>query len=91
MNPNRKSIEILEMEEFCFANTAVDMAQRLTPGELQTYLRENYRMHRFFVFNWLVLNGVELPVALVADSLHLPVGSQQPDQRIAIAKSKDRQ
>ena len=82
MNPNRKSIEILEMEEFCFAHTSTDAAQRITPEELQAHLRENLRMHRFFVFNWLILNGVSLPVDLVADSLHAPVGQQQPDQRM---------
>jgi hypothetical protein len=73
-------VAVLEVEEHGFAFTAADLAQDRSAEETQRYIRETLRIHRFFVFNWLVENGAAIPMRLMADSMHPPVGHQAVDR-----------
>lgn len=75
-------IALVELEEYLFSQTAAKFAQDNTAEETVQHIRGSFRMHRFFVFTWLLQNGVELPTHLIADSAHPPVGQQQPDQPV---------
>jgi len=81
MSADRKHIEMLEMEEYLLAATAARAYAK--PGEeeaLTMHLRGLLRWHRFFVFNWLLLNGETLPCELLRDQLHTEPGQQHPDK-----------
>jgi hypothetical protein len=76
-------ITMLELEEYLFAQTASDFAKRSSAEHAHAHIRESFRMHRFFVFTWLMQNGVSIPVHLVADGAHPPVGQQAPDKPVS--------
>lgn len=67
---------------------AIDGAGDATDAGLRTveamrrivvHVRETLRLGRFNVFNWLMMNGVGLPMVCVADATHPEVGAQAPD------------
>lgn len=74
---------MMELEEYLFAHT--EAAQTRTPEQRETQIRELLWSHRFFLFTWLMMNGVVIPVELVSDSAHPRVGQQSVDQPIAPA------
>ncbi len=78
--PLELPIAALEIEEFLFSNTAAAFAQDRSPEEARDHIRGSLRMHRFMVFTWLLNNGVNLPLTLLADNTHPPVGQQAPDR-----------
>lgn len=81
-DPDDFFVSMLEIEEFLFSSTAAEFARRKSDViATQRHLRESFRLHRFFVFAWLLSNGVAINPALLADSTHLPVGEQTPDRR----------
>ena len=82
-------VDAIEMEEFLFSGTIVQVAQNCKHeeidvqdwGKLKTYTRESFRFHRFAVMNWLLMNGVSIPAELLSDQMHMEVGAQMPDTR----------
>lgn len=74
----KEPVSILEFEQYLFARTLVQADG--SPEVMFKHIRESFRLHRFFVFTWLVMNGVALPVELVSDTAHPRVGEQKPDQ-----------
>jgi hypothetical protein len=75
----KEHVRMLELEEYLFAATSAKFAQDHTPQEAADHIRGSLRMHRFMVFSWLMLNGAHIPVHLMDDRVHRPVGEQAPD------------
>lgn len=77
-------VAMVEMNEYLMATTLAEV--KVFPNDpeaaksLAKEIRELMWWNRFFLFNWLMLNGVALPAELMADSLHKRVGNQVPDQ-----------
>lgn len=88
----RLPIDSVELQEFLFSTTDVKKAVScLESGNLYNdsqqqklfeHLRKGYRLHRFMVLNWLMMNGVQIPLALLSDEVHPEVGKQYPDQKV---------
>lgn len=77
----------VELQEFLFATTSAEFASKkngqlsaAAHAELRDHIRGAMRMHRFAIFTWLLLNGVQLPRHLLDDRLHTEVGNQQVDK-----------
>lgn len=85
----------MEMQEYLFANTE---AQRVSSqfhsgasyngGDHRTNLRTLFRLHRFSVINWLLMQGVSIPAELLADQTHPEVGKMLPDNPAVFAPGK---
>lgn len=79
----------VEVQEYLFSNTLADVAKRCEEtkknvtdyGPLRIQIRESFRLQRFAVMNWLMMNGVSIPPSLLSDQTHPRAGSQFPDQR----------
>src|SRR3990167_7690191 len=89
INPVKVPIHFVELQEFLFSGTAANFAHfslvlGLNPQERQEKIRDHIRgamrLHRFVLLNWLMQNGVEIPLELMDDRLHLDVGAQSVDQ-----------
>jgi hypothetical protein len=76
----KQPVSILELEEYLNAATFLDSQALALPDHGVKELRAILRNHRFFVFSWLLLNGVQLPTELVSDSAHPEVGRQRVDE-----------
>lgn len=80
----------MEMQEYLFANTSAEFAIRCEKEKVNVadidkardHVREMLRFHRFTVINWLMVNGVKIPVELLSDQTHPGVGFQTPDQPV---------
>lgn len=74
----------LELQEYLFASTSAHHALQHTDEEwvIREELRKMLRLHRFVLMNWLMTNGVAIPVELLADQHRPPVGNQFPDQAL---------
>lgn len=85
------SATILEVEEWGFASTAAQYARGHAhdPDRVRDHVRESLRLHRFMVFAWLIEQGMKLPVDLVSDAVHLPVGRQSVDRPVRPEHVKD--
>ena len=73
-------IRMLELEEYLFAHT--EAQQNRTPDQREKIIRELLWQHRFFVFTWLMMNGVAIPAELVSDTTNLKPGSQSVDKTV---------
>lgn len=82
-------IAAVEMQEFLFAETLARVADQCEKekhnvtdwASLRRQVREAFRLQRFAVMNWLLMNGVSIPAALLSDTTHATVGNQLPDKR----------
>jgi hypothetical protein len=90
-------IGAVEVQEFLFSESLAKVAGNCEREKhnvtdwsaLQQQVRETFRLHRFAVTSWLMMNGVSIPAHLLADQAHPPVGEQYPDkQREPIAAIK---
>lgn len=82
----------VELHEFLFSQTAARYAQRTLPvhgddsdaalGKVADHFRGALRLNRFAIMNWLMMNGVKIPVELLDDRTHPEVGSQAPDRPV---------
>lgn len=70
-----KATAPMEVQEFLFAETAA----KVDAAELARHVRSALYFHRFQVMNWLMLNGVAIPIHLMHDQMHPTVGNQFPD------------
>ena len=78
----------VELEEYLFATHLERVAKRceqekhnVTDYALLVHeARSCMFWHRFQVMNWLMANGVKIPLELLSDQAHQPVGQQYPDQ-----------
>lgn len=50
---------------------------------LRSQIRVSFRLQRFAVMNWLLMNGVSIPAALLSDGAHPAVGMQYPDKTVS--------
>jgi hypothetical protein len=87
----RVSIKGNELQEYLLSQTAAEYAIRKTTeatagGDpiaieaIRNHIRESFRLNRFAVMNWLVMNGVKIPTELLDDRTHPEVGAQMPDE-----------
>lgn len=79
-------IQAVEVSEYLMAHTSAvkwatesSRVSRLNEAELRNDYRAVMRLHRFAVINWLMQNGVSVPVELLGDQIHREVGQQMPD------------
>ena len=70
----------VELEEYLFATHLERVAKRCDYALLVHEARSCMFWHRFQVMNWLMANGVKIPIELLSDQTHQPVGQQYPDQ-----------
>ena len=84
-------VSIMEAMEYLLSATAIKNALANHVDEEQdpninsmslsnAFLRGSFRMHRFQVFSWLMLNGVAIPARLLDDRVHPEPGDQMPDE-----------
>lgn len=86
--PIKIGIENVEMTEYLFSNTAANFAtfglddddRSIMIEKARNHIRGAFRLHRFVFMNWLLMNGVKLPVEVMDDRTHPEVGDQRPDQ-----------
>lgn len=84
------SLSAVEMQEYLFSETLAKVAAKCEIEKhnvidwttLKNQIRESFRLQRFAVMNWLRMNGVSIPVELLSDQAHKPVGQQMPDMYI---------
>lgn len=89
MKPDPTAASPMEVQEYLFSTTSADFAARLErekhnvfdTSKMRDHLRGGFRLHRFFVMNWLLTNGVKIPVELMSDQAHPEVGQQYPDKQ----------
>jgi hypothetical protein len=76
----------MEMQEYLFAVTQSNKIkgnwQSFNGSECSKDIREILRLHRFTVLNWLMMQGVSIPMNLLSDQTHPKVGSMLPDMPI---------
>jgi len=77
-----KTIAPIELQEYLFAET-VAAQKGQTPDAVRDKIRGAMRLQRFNIFNWLMMNGVQIPPVLMSDNIHKPVGEQFPDRTTA--------
>lgn len=77
------------MQEYLFANTEFEKIMKLFDNRqafngagLRDEFREILRLHRIQVITWLLTQGITIPLALMLDQSHPPVGKQLPDRPI---------
>lgn len=73
----KEPIRLLELEEYLYAHT--EAQQNRDPANREVNIRELLWSHRFFIFTWLMMNGVAIPAELVSDNTHKRVGQQSVD------------
>ena len=81
------SLEGVELQEFCFSETSAQFAVRkmeergnvIDTDSIRAHIRGALRLHRFTVMNWLMMNGVKIPIELLADQNHPEVGQMRLD------------
>jgi len=84
----RGLIDPVELQEFLFASASATFAAQLEQqkhnvvewDKLRDHIRGAMRIHRFTVINWLMMQGVKIPVELLDDKQHPEVGQQMPDR-----------
>lgn len=65
---------ILDIEEAAFTATGIEAFVSEDRARLaKEHFLSCFRWHRFFVFNWLMMNGVLIPAELMRDELHSPI------------------
>jgi len=83
-------IAAVELQEFMFATTMEVQRASIAASEqpdwkfLHDEARRAFRLHRFQVMNWLLINGVRIPPQLLSDQTHPDVPCQYPDQHTRI-------
>lgn len=80
---DQRAIGPVELQEYLFAATQGKKAfggSNAQSKALTDDIREILRLHRFVVFNWLLISGVSIPAELLADETHPGIGKQLPDQ-----------
>ena len=64
----------VEMQEYLLAASQAKKVFNTVSSEVSqvliTDLREILRLHRFTMFNWLLLQGISIPMKLLADDIH---------------------
>lgn len=84
-------ISAVELQEYLFSFTAAQYAKRVAAEKhnvpdtekIANHIRGAFRLNRFAVMNWLMMNGVKIPIELLDDRNHPEVGAQMPDKNVA--------
>jgi len=81
-------VSSVELQEYLFAEALKECAKECESSEdmqrhskLIKNIRESFRLQRFAVINWLLMNGVSIPPELLSDEAHPTVGNQYPDKK----------
>lgn len=82
------SIAAIELQEYLFAESLAKVAGNCQHeshnvvdwADLKRQTRQSFRLQRFAVMNWLLMNGVSIPAELLTDEAHPPVDEQYPDR-----------
>jgi hypothetical protein len=75
-------IKAVELQEYLFADAAAGLTRDgISNSDLRWEIRSAFRLQRFAVMNWLLMNGVTIPGDLLSDQAHPPVGRQWPDEK----------
>lgn len=80
----------LEEFEFNYSAQAADFASKFEglslpeKEQVRDHIRNLFWLNRFNVFNWLMLNGVEIPASLMVETMHPEVGKQTPDKEVGV-------
>lgn len=84
MSEDAVSMAALELDEYLFAKHLEKTASKCEAdkGNWDQLVHESrtcFFWHRMQVMVWLMSNGVEIPIELLNDQTHKPVGYQYPE------------